>query len=101
MMNVMMKAKKAAPQVYYGVWDRFKNSIPTECKYEFKDLGAIVPDKCCTGAPTVQPPLDFEGNTRKSFKALPGANPYIRDYLACSNGKPTFAEVCVPAGASF
>ena len=99
----MAQGAPSTISVNYGIWSRSTDSIPAECPYELANLGQIVPDACCTSAPTVQPALDFSTNTCQSFPfpGDPSGSSYIRDYLNCDNGVPTFGEACTPAGTSF
>jgi len=86
-------------------------NLPAECNYfGLADLGRVVPDSCCSPSKEKGPALDWKkemfGATYSCAPAPAGtgagasSGPYVRNFLRCVKGTPTFGEVCVPSEAA-
>jgi len=85
--------------------------LPQECNYYgLSDLGRVVPDSCCSASQANGPVLDFRKDGQGApyscaplaLGAKSGAKsgPYVRQFIGCVNGTPTFGETCLPAGTA-
>jgi len=84
----------------YSTWP-IGSTIPSQCPYDLASLGSIVPDECCTSAPTTYTAGDFSSNACLSQPTAADPSLNVRSYLGCDYGIPTFGEICTPSGTKF
>ena len=98
----------------YAIYDRFTDTIPTDCVYDSGSMGLQVPDYCCTDAPSPAvralpfspaengiPGDDHSDYTCAPIAVFPDPAPYIRSYLGCVDSSVQFGELCVPGDLTF
>jgi len=84
----------------YNVHTISSGSIPAHCPYNLASLGSLVPDDCCSTATTKFSSGDFTDNSCLSFPFPVDNSLWVRVYLGCDGGIPTFGEVCTPPGTA-